>query len=347
MTNLTKEIEEQLELNIENLFEELVSISGRVMLPCLPSLIDVNIQRLDTLFKAINQPFKPEELQQLKEAILPTAYKAFQQSCHGKVIIDFTPNDPPERGLSCNISALNSSIADHYQEWINYREPPFFGTHPDAKVLEIASYHSEASKAPILDVGAGTGRNSFPLALKGHPVDAIEITPIFVEQLQNMSKSQNIPLNITQGDILDPLIRMRPAYYQLAIASEVVASHLRSTDEVRLFLAKLCDMVKSGGFILFNAFIAMDNYEPDQRVRELSQVCWSYILTKKDLEEAMEGLPLKLISNESVYEYEKEHLPKEAFPPTSWFIQWAKGHNLFPKLDQSLMELRWLLLERN
>jgi SAM-dependent methyltransferase len=340
-------LQQQLNINIEKIYDELISVSGRIILPSLPSLIDLNMERLEGIFKAINQPFKPEELQQLREAILPTAYKAFQQSCHGKVVIDFTPNDPPEKGLSCSISALNSSIADHYQEWITYRESPLFGPHPDAKVMAIASQFSEPLNTPILDVGAGTGRNSFPLAKKGYPVDVLEVTPVFVEQLEEMSKTQNIPLNITQGDILDPLIRMRSAYYQLAIASEVVSSHLRNNNEVRLFLAKLCDMVKSGGFILFNAFLAEDTYEPDSKIKELSEVCWSYIMTKKELEEAMEGLPMQLISNESVYEYEKEHLPEEAFPPTSWFIQWAKGKNLFPHLDESLMELRWLLFQRN
>lgn len=344
---LEPDLLQKIEANINQLYDELFSVSGRVMLPSLPSLIDLNLNRLDALFKGINQPFKPEELLQLKEAILPTAYKAFQQSCHSKIIIDFSPNDPPEKGLSCRISSLNSSIADHYQEWVNYREPPLFGSHPDAKVMEVASQFDNPLKTPILDVGAGTGRNSFPLALKGHPVDALEITPLFVQQMEETSQSQNLKINLTQGDILDPLIRMKSAYYQLAIASEVVASHLRNNNEVRLFLAKLCDMVKSGGFILFNAFLAYDNYEPDQKIRELSQVCWSYIMTKKELEEAMEGLPLKLISNESVYEYEKAHLPTEAFPPTSWFIQWAKGQNLFPYLDQPLMELRWLLLERS
>ena len=33
----------------------------------------------------------------------------------------------------------------------------------------------------VLDIGAGTGRNTMALARRGHPVDAVEMTPKFAD----------------------------------------------------------------------------------------------------------------------------------------------------------------------
>jgi predicted RNA methylase len=46
-------------------------------------------------------------------------------------------------------------------------------THPDAKVMAVAAQLGDAKMVKILDVGAGTGRNTFALAERGHPVEPI------------------------------------------------------------------------------------------------------------------------------------------------------------------------------
>ncbi|NEP43626.1 MAG: class I SAM-dependent methyltransferase, partial [Okeania sp. SIO2H7] len=66
-----------------------------------------------------------------------------------------------------------------------------------------------------------------------------------------------------------------------------------------------------------------------------------------ELAAAMEELPLTIISNESALEYERQHLPAEAWPPTSWFQSWATGRDVFPIADgRPPMELRWILCQR-
>jgi hypothetical protein len=82
--------------------------------------------------------------------------------------------------------------------------------------------------------------------------------------------------------------------------------------------------------------------------RELSQVYWCNLFTRKDLADAMAELPFDRISDESVYEYEKEHLPAESWPPTGWFEEWTHGLDMFdlPR-GKAPSELRWLVYRKH
>jgi hypothetical protein len=55
-----------------------------------------------------------------------------------------------------------------------------------------------------------------------------------------------------------------------------------------------------------------------------------------------------LVSDESCIAYEKAHLPLGAWPPTTWYANWASGHNLFAQsAGHAPIELRWLEYRRN
>jgi hypothetical protein len=59
---------------------------------------------------------------------------------------------------------------------------------------------------------------------------------------------------------------------------------------------------------------------------------------------ATTGLPLELVADDSVYEYEKEHLPPGAWPPTSWYEGWVSGVDVFAiERAKSPIEMRWLV----
>ena len=62
---------------------------------------------------------------------------------------------------------------------------------------------------------------------------------------------------------------------------------------------------------------------------------------------AVAGQPLELISDESVHDYEKDHLPPQGWPPTSWYVNWVSGLDVFdvPRED-SPIELRWLVYRK-
>lgn len=320
---------------------------GELVMPCVPAMLDHYVQRLKMLFETLGRAFSPEELEQLRQVMGRRLQEGFSVSPHSNIILKYEPAKPPNVGLTCNLSTAISSVADQYKNWVETRKPPLFGSHADAKILNlVAELGQDPGSTPVLDVGAGTGRNTLPLARLGYLVHAIELTPAFVEQIQAAVEAEGLPVVVTPGNILDPMVRMRPAHYKIAIVSEVI-SHFRDADQLRLLLAKMSDVLRSGGLLLFNCFLTVDGYEPNRAVREMSEVAWSAIFTRSDLALAMEGLPLELISDESVFEYEKQHLPPEAWPPTGWFANWSTGRDLFPIVNgKPPMELRWLLCKR-
>jgi SAM-dependent methyltransferase len=326
----------------------LMGIKGEFSVPCVPAMLDEYLQLIENLLKTLGQTLTAENYENLKQLINKGIAEGYKLSPHARLLVSFLPADETRglaSGITINTKVLIESVADKYQQWPKIRQEPLFGSHPDAKVMAVAAQIGEAKSTTILDIGAGTGRNTIPLAKLGHSVDAIELTPAFAEKLTTEVTEQNLPVKVIQGDILEPLLRMKVANYKLAIASEVL-SHFRYSDQVRLFLAKMCDTLRSGGLLLFSAFLAVDDYEPDNFVREMSEVSWSYIITRKELKAAMEDLPLELVSDESVIEYEQQHLPTEAWPPTTWYVNWAMGKDLFPISKNPPMELRWILLKR-
>lgn len=326
----------------------LINVKGEFSLPCVPAMLDEYLELLHNLLKILGQSLTDENYDNLKQLINKGLVEGYKLSPHARLLVSFLPAEEVKglaSGITINTKVLVESVAQKYQLWPQIRQEPLFGSHPDAKVMAIAAQLGEPKTTPILDIGAGTGRNTIPLAKLGHPVDALELTPAFIEKLTAEVNNQNLPVKVFQGDILEPLLRMKVANYKLAIASEVL-SHFRYSDQVRLFLAKMCDALRSGGLLLFSVFLAVDDYEPDKFVREMSEVSWSYIITRKELQAAMEDLPLELVSDESVIEYEQKNLPTEAWPPTSWYVNWAMGRDLFPISKNPPMELRWILLKR-
>lgn len=337
-----------IQLALQKKLESWAIARGELTLPCVPAMLENYMQRIEILFATIGKPWSKEELQRLRQILARRLEEGFRSSPHSKLVIRYEsenyPSSPSVR-LSVNVSTVISSFEDHYKRWTQHREPPLFGTHPDAKVMTVIRQLGEANAVPILDVGAGTGRNSLPLARLGYPVQALELAPALVGQLQSAVNLQGLPVMVTSGNVLDPKVELSRSHYALAIAAEVVASHFNSVEQLHQLLARMCDVLRPGGLFLFNMFLANHGYQPDLLAKELSEVAWSCLFDRAELAAASAGLPLELISDESVYQYEKEHLPPEAWPPTGWFIKWSQGRDLFP-IENPPMELRWLLYKR-
>lgn len=96
-----------------------------------------------------------------------------------------------------------------------------------------------------------------------------------------------------------------------------------------------------------NAFLARDGYRPDDTAREFCQQLYSSLFTRGEISATAAGLPLVLLADDSVYEYEKARLPDGAWPPTSWYTDWVSGLDAFgTSREDSPIELRWLAFER-
>lgn len=323
-----------------------MAAKGEVVMPCVPSMLDHYIQWLEKLFLMLGRPMPVEVQEGLKTLLAQHLEDGFRAARYAEVVFRYEPSEKSTFGVACTIGTRVKSIADEYSKWVETREPPLFGANPDAKVMAIASSLDEPQKSPILDIGAGTGRNTIPLARLGYPVDALEVTPVFASQIREAALSEKLPVTVIEGDVLDPEVAMQKGKYRLAIVVEVI-SDLRSVEQLRLLLEKICDLISSGGLLLFNIFLAVDGYEPDVVARQVSQVMICSLFTRTELRAAMEGLPIELISDEAVYEYERDRLPAEAWPPVSWFDNWVTGRNVFPlENGQPPIELRWILCRK-
>jgi SAM-dependent methyltransferase len=268
----------------------------------------------------------------------------FEASSHAKVVVRCASDPAPKVSISYELFVQTAEIADVYRTWLRASEQQYFGRHPDAKVMAAAGTLPVGSKA--LDIGAGTGRNSLPLARAGLRVDAVELTPDFVGVLREEAARGELALNVREGDAFDPALELFDASYSLIVASEVVSSHVRNIQELREFFDLSARKLSPAGLLVCNVFLAHPDYVPSALVREISPALLSTLFTADDLAFATRDLPLALVSDEPCLDYEREHLPPEAWPPTSWFEPWASGKNLFDVPGPAPAELRWLVYRK-
>src|SRR6478736_3975070 len=79
-----------------------------------------------------------------------------------------------------------------YENWINTRKQPLFGTEPDARVRALTNQASDPTAYRVLDIGRGTGRNALALARGGDPVDVVEMTPKFAGMIRADAERESL-----------------------------------------------------------------------------------------------------------------------------------------------------------
>jgi SAM-dependent methyltransferase len=320
-----------------------VAARGELMLAAVPSLLDHYQAALLTIFGALGRVFNDAEKEHLRGVLDTWLKKGWEQSPYSRLVVHFETDQPPKTTLTYNVNLNIVTIADEYEHWTKTRTPPLFGAHPDAKVMDIAFAQGLPQDCPVLDIGAGTGRNTLPLARAGFPADAVELAPALAKVLREDAEKAGVNLTVFEGDATDRSLGIPREHYQLVVMAEVVASHFRNVAHLRSLFEVIADILRPGGLLLFSAFLPLDGYKPDQTARELGEVFWCAIFTRADFEQAMAGLPLERLEEDSVLEYERDHLPKESWPPTGWFEQWTSGRDLFDlPAGRAPVELRWV-----
>ena len=318
-------------------------VAGRIALPAVPSMIDDYVEMCDTVFKAVGVSFDATELSHLRRALNTELNNAFNASHRSEIIISY--ESPQGSVLNYHVKAQWYSIEAEYEKWVATRTPPLFGVEPDARVLNLVMSAKNPDAFAILDIGAGTGRNALPLARQGFAVDVIEVTAKFAATIEEQVQQEKLNIRIFKQDIFEKISGLRRDY-QLIILSEVV-SDFRTTAQLRKVFVLAAKSLATGGRLVLNSFVAKNGYSPDAVERELGQQCYSAIFTRAELSAAAGGLKLDLESDESAYDYEKEHLPPNAWPPTSWYEGWASGRDVFGVENaHSPIELRWLVYRK-
>lgn len=318
-------------------------IGGQIVLPAVPSMLDEYVSMCDKVFAGLGKRFNDAELAHLREVLEGQLTAAYTASPRSNIIISYEAPIGPT--LSYTVRAEWASISEAYERWLATREPPLFGTEPDARVWQLASEAGDPAAVRVLEIGAGTGRNALALARRGHPVDVVEMTPKFAEILTGEAVRDALDVRVIVRDVFVDADDLRDDY-QLIVLSEVVTD-FRSTHQVRSLFELAARRLEPGGRLVFNVFLAREGYHPDAAARELCQQVYSSLFTRDEVSAAAAGLPLALLADDSVYEYEQAHLPAGAWPPTSWYTDWVSGLDAFRTTrEQSPIELRWLVFER-
>lgn len=318
-------------------------VTGEITIPAVPSMIDEYVTMCATVFAAVGCPFSPDEGAHLRTVLQDQLARAFAQSPRSSLVISYKA--PVGTILNYEINPRWWTLEEEYANWLETREPPLFGTEPDARVWALANQAADPRTHRVLDVGAGTGRNALALARRGHPVDVVELTPQFADVIRAEADRQLLDVRVLQRDVFSTTEDLRRDY-SLILLSEVV-SDFRSGYQLRALFELAAGCLAPGGQLVFNAFLARDGYTPDAAAVELGQQLYTSIFTRDQLAAAAVGMPLTLISDDSVYDYEKAHLPEGCWPPTSWYAGWVSGQDVFDvERDQSPVEMRWLVYQK-
>jgi 2-polyprenyl-3-methyl-5-hydroxy-6-metoxy-1,4-benzoquinol methylase len=316
---------------------------GEIRIPAVPGMLEEYVSMCDDLFASLGVRFSAEELAQLRSVLAGQLADAYAASPRSDIVITYEA--PVGLSVSYHVKAQWFTVQGAYDNWVATREPPFFGTEPDARVWDLAAAAGDPAATRVLDIGAGTGRNSLALARRGHPVDAVEMTAQFAEALRTEAAREALDVRVIERDVFDSLDELRRDY-QIILLSEVV-SDFRTAEQLRALFQMAAQCLAPGGLLIFNIFLTRGGYVPDAAALELGQQCYTSIFTRSELAAAADLVPLEPVADDSVYTYEKSHQPAESWPPTSWYENWVSGLDVFdvPR-DQSPIEMRWLVYRR-
>jgi SAM-dependent methyltransferase len=322
-----------------------LTAKGQIRLPAIPALLDDHVATLTDLFAKIGRSFSPADVEHLRGLLSSQLEEGYRRSPYTGLLVHYETQGLPKLGLSYRISLAVSTMADEYAGWVKTRTPPLFGAHPDAKVMDLVASLGPAPEVKVLDIGAGTGRNTLPLARAGYVTDAVELSPALAAVLRSDIEQSGSRVTVFEGDVLGDLELPR-SRYDLIVASEVVF-HFRELTQVRTFFERTAQALAPGGVLCFSVFLAEEGYEPDLLTRQLAQAMWCTFYTRSEIADASQATPLELVSDESAHDYEKEHLPAAAWPPTGWFPVWSTGMDLFDLPEGTApIDMRWLVYRR-
>lgn len=141
--------------------------------------------------------------------------------------------------------------------WSSYKENDFNGKNPDEFILSRIAYSKNPDGNLVLDLGAGQGRNSIPIARAGNEVRAFEINKLgrgdLVEKAILARVSDKI--KVFDKNILDGIKVEKEANF--AFMSHV-SQHLNIAELQRVF-ENVHEAIKKGGEFILDVLIRQND----------------------------------------------------------------------------------------
>ena len=112
----------------------------------------------------------------------------------------------------------------------------------------VSLYYKEAPGKEALDLACGSGRHALFLSKKGFHVDAVDISPVALEQLEKRSDPQKVTL--VEADLDD--LELKPEHYDLIVKANYLDRKLIERAKAAL---------KPGGIFILETYVADEENE--------------------------------------------------------------------------------------
>src|SRR5258708_18259617 len=148
-------------------FDRRITSEGAIEFPCIPTALEHYTQKLASFFALVGRGFSDDEIVQLRKGLQIELERGYRDSPYSRLSVRYETRRPPHPGIEYFISAKVQLLEQVFTQWGSDQTAPLFGRLPDAKAVTLAPELGDPTSTPILDIGAGIGRNAIPLARLG------------------------------------------------------------------------------------------------------------------------------------------------------------------------------------
>ena len=130
--------------------------------------------------------------------------------------------------------------------------PEYFGSNPDKLLAD--HYRSISKKSPVLDIGAGQGRNSVFLAENGYKVEALDQSIEGIKIIKRIAEKNKLEINAVNSDFVN--FKQQNKYYSAILCFGIIQELSRQS--INILIDKINKWTVTGGYIFLTAFSTLD-----------------------------------------------------------------------------------------